>query len=132
MFNSSSLTFLSFDSNTGKEYLNFYVSNPVAKFFFGDFSLSQRQLDEIELEKDEEEDEEDQVICFTENGEVYGYIYGEKNYIPTEREFESNNIIFPVLIPTKTSTVFSPMKSLNSIVVQYPFSFFDHFFSLPL
>ena len=36
-----------FDSNTGKEYLNFYVSNPVAKFFFGDFSLSQRQLDEI-------------------------------------------------------------------------------------
>ena len=80
-----------FDSNTGKEYLNFYVSNPVAKFFFGDFSLSQRQLDEIELEKDEEEDEEDQVICFTENGEVYGYIYGEKNYIPTEREFESKD-----------------------------------------
>ena len=85
-----------FDSNTGKEYLNFYVDNPISKFFYGDFILSQRQIDEIQLEKlnkdeEDDEDEDDQIICFTENGDVYGYIYGEKNYIPTEREFESKD-----------------------------------------
>ena len=83
-----------FDSNTGLEYLNFYLDHPISKFFYGDFILSQRQLDEIELEKlnnEEEEDEDDQIICFTENGDVYGYIYGEKNYVPTEREFESKD-----------------------------------------
>ena len=85
-----------FDSNTGKEYLNFYIDNPISKFFYGDFILSQRQIDEIQLEKlnkdeEDDEDEDDQIICFTENGDVYGYIYGEKNYIPTEREFESKD-----------------------------------------
>ena len=83
------------DSNTGKEYLNFYVDNPISKFFYGDFILSQRQIDEIQIEKlnqnEEDDDEDDQIICFTENGDVYGYIYGEKNYIPTEREFESKD-----------------------------------------
>ena len=84
-----------FDSNTGHEYFNFYIDHPVSKFFYGDFILSQRELDEIELEKlnkgEEEEDEDDQIICFAENGDVYGYIYGEKNYVPIEREFESKD-----------------------------------------
>ena len=85
-----------FDSNTGREYFNFYISHPIAKFFYGDFILSQKQPDEIELEKlnrdeEEDEDEDDQIICFTENGEVYGYIYGEKNYTPTEHEFTSTD-----------------------------------------
>ena len=84
-----------FDSNTGHEYFNFYIDHPVSKFFYGDFILSQRELDEIELEKlnkgEEEEDKDDQIICFAENGDVYGYIYGEKNYVPIEREFESKD-----------------------------------------
>ena len=85
-----------FDSNTGFEYFNFYIDHPIAKFFYGDFILSQRQSDEIQLEKlnqdeDDDDDEDDQIICFTENGEVYGYKYGEKNFIPTEREFESKD-----------------------------------------
>ena len=84
-----------FDSNTGREYFNFYVDQPISKFFYGDFILSQRELDEIQLanlaQNEEDEDEDDQIICFTENGDVYGYIYGEKNFVPTEREFTSND-----------------------------------------
>ena len=83
-----------FDSNTGREYLNFYIDHPISKFFYGDFILSQRQLDEIQVERiinEEEEDDDDQIICFTENGDVYGYIYGEKNYTPAEHEFTSTD-----------------------------------------
>ena len=84
-----------FDSNTGREYFNFYVDHPISKFFYGDFILSQRELDEIQLanlaQNEEDEDKDDQIICFTENGDVYGYIYGEKNFVPTEREFTSDD-----------------------------------------
>ena len=85
-----------FDANTGREILNFYVDKPVSKFFYGEFTLSLRQINEKEEskklnnknEEDGDEDEEkDQIICFTENGDVYGYFYGIKNYVPIEREF---------------------------------------------
>ena len=76
-----------FDSNTGREYFNFYVEHPISKFFYGDFILSQRELDEIQLtnlsQNEEDEDEDDQIICFTENGDAYG----RKNL----REFTSND-----------------------------------------
>ena len=84
------------DSNTGKEYLNFYIDHAVSKFFYGEFTLSQKQIsdkviiDGIEYNFDEE-DERDQIICFTEKGEVYGYFYGDKKYVPTRREFTSKD-----------------------------------------
>ena len=84
-----------FDANTGKEYFNFYVNHPISKFFYGDFILSQRNIEDNILIKqndiEEEEDEDDQIICFTENGDVYGYIYGNKNFISTEHEYESKD-----------------------------------------
>lgn len=84
-----------FDANTGKEYFNFYVDHPISKFFYGDFILSQRNIEDNILIKqndiEEEEDEDDQIICFTENGDVYGYIYGNKNFISTEHEYESKD-----------------------------------------
>ena len=46
--------------------------------------------------------------------------------------FESNKIIFPVLIPINASNVSSFLKSLISIEVQNPFSFFAHPFVFPL
>ena len=88
------------DANTGREILNFYVANGVSKFFYGEFTLSLRQINEKENEnkekkngeeEDEEEEDRDQIICFTENGDVYGYCYGEKNYVPIEREFISKD-----------------------------------------
>ena len=82
------------NANTGREILNFYVGNSVSKFFYGDFTLSQRQIDELENNKkdeNEEEEDKDQIICFTENGDVYGYCYGEKHYVPIEREFMSKD-----------------------------------------
>ena len=88
-----------FDANTGKEYFNFYVDHPISKFFYGDFILSQRQIEGnfieknniMENEDEEEEDEDDQIICFTENGDVFGYKYGNKNFISTEHEFASKD-----------------------------------------
>ena len=84
-----------FDANTGKEYFNFYVNHPISKFFYGDFILSQRNIEDNILIKqndiEEEEDEDDQIICFTENGDVYGYIYGNKNFISPEHEYESKD-----------------------------------------
>ena len=84
------------DANTGKEYLNFYVDNAVSKFFYGEFTLSQRQINEIinkdnKLDNEEEEDDRDQIICFTENGDVYGYFYGDKQYIPLNREYKAKD-----------------------------------------
>ena len=84
------------DANTGKEYLNFYVDNAVSKFFYGEFTLSQKQINQMlqkedKLDNDEEDDEKDQIICFTENGEVYGYFYGDKSYIPLNREYKSKD-----------------------------------------
>ena len=84
------------DANTGREILNFYVDNAVSKFFYGDFTLSQRQINEnenIKKNEDDEDEEEDkdQIICFTENGDVYGYCYGEKNFVPLEREYMSKD-----------------------------------------
>ena len=84
------------DANTGKEYLNFYVDNAVSKFFYGEFTLSQRQINEIinkdnKLDNEEEEDDRDQIICFTENGNVYGYFYGDKQYIPLNREYKAKD-----------------------------------------
>ena len=84
------------DANSGKEILNFYVQNPISKFFYGDFRLSLSQINEEsekEAKKNEEEDEDekDQIICFTENGEVYGYCYGEKNYNLVNREYFSKD-----------------------------------------
>jgi Bardet-Biedl syndrome 2 protein len=84
------------DANTGKEYLNFYVDNAVSKFFYGEFTLSQRQINEIinkdnKFDNEEEEDDRDQIICFTENGDVYGYFYGDKQYIPLNREYKAKD-----------------------------------------
>ena len=84
------------DANTGKEYLNFYVDNAVSKFFYGEFTLSQKQINQMlqkedKLDNEEEDDEKDQIICFTENGEVYGYFYGDKSYIPLNREYKSKD-----------------------------------------
>ena len=84
------------DVNTGKEILNFYLQNPVSKFFYGDFRLSLRQMNEEnknESKKIEEEDEgeKNQIICFSQNGEVFGYCYGEKNYTPVDREYFSKD-----------------------------------------
>ena len=82
------------DANTGREILSFYIDHAVSKFFYGDFTLSLRQMNEnINDNKniDEDDDEKDQIICFSENGDVYGYCYGEKDYIVTEREFISKD-----------------------------------------
>ena len=91
------------DANTGKEFLNFYIDNAVSKFFYGEFTLSLRQINEKEEmkktekknknenEQDDEDDEKDQIICFTQNGEVYGYFYGEKKYVPIERGFTAKD-----------------------------------------
>ena len=82
------------DANTGREILNFYVEHAVSKFFYGEFTLSLRQINEKEKEMNEKKGEnieeiedKDQIICFTENGEVFGYYYGEKNYVPIDRAF---------------------------------------------
>ena len=96
-FNTGKIVF--YDANTGKEYFNFYVSHPISKFFYGDFILSQGQIEGDLIEKnninendeEEDEDEDDQIICFTENGDVFGYKYGNKNYTSTEHEFASND-----------------------------------------
>lgn len=40
-----------FDANTGREILNFYVDKPVSKFFYGEFTLSLRQINEKEESK---------------------------------------------------------------------------------
>ena len=82
------------DANTGREILSFYIDHAVSKFFYGDFTLSLRQMNEnINDNKniEEDDDEKDQIICFSENGDVYGYCYGEKDYIVTEREFISKD-----------------------------------------
>jgi Bardet-Biedl syndrome 2 protein len=84
------------DANTGKEYLNFYVDYAVSKFFYGEFTLSQRQINAIinkdnKFDNEEEEDDRDQIICFTENGDVYGYFYGDKQYIPLNREYKAKD-----------------------------------------
>jgi Bardet-Biedl syndrome 2 protein len=82
------------DANTGREILSFYIDHAVSKFFYGDFTLSLRQMNEnINDNKniDEDDDEKDRIICFSENGDVYGYCYGEKDYIVTEREFISKD-----------------------------------------
>ena len=83
------------DANTGKEIFNFFLEHSISKFFFGEFTLSQRQvnendpmkMNEYNNEVEDDEDEKDQIICFTENGDVYGYFYGEKKFVPTEREY---------------------------------------------
>ena len=77
------------DANTGREFLSFYIEHAVSKFFYGDFTLSLRQMNENNVEEDD--DEKDQIICFTENGDVYGYCYGEKEYVLTEREYISKD-----------------------------------------
>ena len=82
------------DANTGREILSFYIDHAVSKFFYGDFTLSLRQMNEnINDNKniEEDDDEKDQIICFSENGDVYGYCYGEKDYMVTEREFISKD-----------------------------------------
>ena len=86
------------DANTGNEYFSFYIDNAISKFFYGEFTLSQRKMDEKEylehlknIEEDEEDDDRDQIICFTENGDVYGYCYGEQNYIPIDKNFKSKD-----------------------------------------
>ena len=82
------------DANTGREILSFYIDHAVSKFFYGDFTLSLRQMNEnIDGNKniEEDDDEKDQIICFSENGDVYGYCYGQKEYIVTEREFMSKD-----------------------------------------
>ena len=87
------------DANSGREFFNFYVDHSISKFFYGEFTLSQRQINQQENsnndKKDnldnEDEEEKDQIICFTENGDVYGYYYGEQKFVPTEREFTSKD-----------------------------------------
>ena len=87
------------DANSGREYLNFYVDHSISKFFYGEFTLSQRQINQQENENndkkvnldEEDEEEKDQIICFTENGDVYGYYYGEQKFVPTERGFTSKD-----------------------------------------
>ena len=45
------------DANTGREFLSFYIDNVISKFFYGDFTLSLRQINENTSEnKNIEED----------------------------------------------------------------------------
>ena len=77
---------LMLDANSGKEILNTMLENSVAKFFYGDFILNQKLINE-----NEDEDEKSQIICFTENGEVFGYIYGDEKFLPLKRQFTSKD-----------------------------------------
>ena len=76
------------DVNTGKEYLNIVLENgiSVSKFFYGDFILNQKNINE-----NDEENEKMQIICFAENGEVFGYIYNEQKFLPTKRQFTTKD-----------------------------------------
>ena len=77
-----------FDANTGKEYLSTMLENgnPISKFFYGDFILNQKQANE-----NEDEETKTQIICFTESGEVFGYIYADEKFVPIKRQFTSKD-----------------------------------------
>ena len=81
---------------SGRELLSFYVDNPIAKFFYGEFTLSMKENNDNKGDQQpnsppEGDEERDQIICFTEKGDVYGYFYGEKKIVLTEREFTSKD-----------------------------------------